>query len=69
VVVHDFPKGREPVGGYLVEDLPLMGDTVGQHYIEGGYPVRGHDQQMCTQVIDVPHFAPMEERDLLELRE
>jgi hypothetical protein len=69
VVVHDFPKGGEPVSGYLVEDPSLMRDAVGQYYVKGGYPVRGHDQQMCTQVIDVPHFAPMQERDLLELRE
>jgi hypothetical protein len=65
---NDILQNFEPIGGYLVENPPFMGNAIGEDHIKGGDPVSGHDQQMFTQIINVPDLSPMKDRDFLEFR-
>src|SRR5512139_3552142 len=65
---NDILQNFKPVGGYLVENSPFMGNAIGEEHIEGGNPVSDHDQQMSTQIITIPDLSPMKDWDFLEFR-
>ena len=38
----------------------LVGDAGGQHHVEGGYPVGGHDEQkFVIHLVGIPDLAPV----------
>jgi hypothetical protein len=54
----------EPEAGELGKDLSLVGDEGGKDKIKGRYPVRGDDQELVAQIIDVPDFSFFKKREL-----
>ena len=49
---------REPEGGDLRQQPPLVRDGGGQNPVEGADPVGADQQQAIAQVVNIPHFAP-----------
>ncbi len=58
MVGHDIAEKLEPEQRYLGQDVAFMGNAGGQHIVEGGNAVRGHEKQMlAAQAVHVAHFA------------
>ena len=61
VVGHQVGGGLKPVGGHGREDAALVGDALRHHAVKSTDAVRGHDEELAAQVINVPHLAPAED--------
>ena len=57
VVGHDVGQVPEPEGGEGGEDAALVRDGFVHDHVKGGHAVRGHQQEVVAQVVDVPHLA------------
>ena len=58
MIRHDVPRASEPEIRDLLQDPALVWDGIRHHYIEGGYPVRGHDEhRVRVHGVDVPYLA------------
>jgi hypothetical protein len=53
----DVGELSEPEQRELRQHHALVGDAGGQHHVEGADPIRGHDEQPVTEVVDVPDLA------------
>ena len=58
----------EPESAELRQYPPLVGNSVGQHEVEGADPIGADQQQPVAQVVNIPYFAaanrPIVERRL-----
>jgi hypothetical protein len=64
VIWHDTGEVVEPEDGQLVEHLPLVRDPRTEHVIERRDPIRGNDQELILDLVDVAYLAATEEAKL-----
>jgi hypothetical protein len=64
MVVHNALQKIEPQKRELGEDPALFGNTCGQNAVKSGDPVRGDQEQMSIQVVQVADLTAGMKRKL-----
>lgn len=57
MALNDTFQQLEPEDRELSENAPFVRDLIGQDVVKGRDAVCGHQQQLVSQVIEVPHLA------------
>ncbi len=57
VMGNDISQFFEPKQGKLREDAALIGNRRGQDHVKCGQAVRGHNQQVAVNLVNVADFA------------
>src|SRR5580765_5178090 len=65
---HEVADPAEPERGELREDLALVRNAGTKNVIEGRNAVRGDDEQVLTEIVDVADLAASLKRETGELR-
>src|SRR6266852_5312880 len=68
VVGNDVLQEIEPEERELSQNAALVGDWRGKDDVEGGEPVRGDDQELVAEIVDVADFAARSRCQAGELR-
>ena len=58
MVADDVRHSSEPEGGHLRQNPSFARNGIGHDDIEGGDPVRGHNEQPIIQIVHVPNLPP-----------
>ena len=61
MVSNDVLAKIKPEKGKGSEDSPFLWNATGDDHIEGRNPVGSHDEELVTQVINIPHLSSFEE--------